>query len=84
MSKVISIASIANRKRRNNIERLRLVPKNKLFEKFLYFKKNISNNYDNIDFILWGEALFEEVSFRKLTSEFEREVANMTALKALN
>ena len=55
----------------SQINCLSLLPKSILFTHFEFFRKNIIENHRIINFILWGEALAEEISYRKLSKEFE-------------
>ena len=61
------------------IEILKILPKQKLFERFLSCRENMQNNYGNIDFILWSEALNEEISIRKCSKEFEEIIEKINS-----
>jgi hypothetical protein len=59
----------------NQIKTLPVIPKDMLLKKYIDYRKNIETNYSNIDYLLFGEALIEEIETRKHTREFEEILA---------
>lgn len=62
-------------------EILKALPKSKLFDCFKHYRENIAENHSNLDFVLWGEDLLEEISLRKLSFEFEEALNEKPRLR---
>lgn len=65
----------------HDINILSAIPKSRLFEYFKHYRDSANENLTNIDFILWGEALLDEISQRKLSLEFENALNSKPSLR---
>jgi len=68
---IIELQGQTHEKLIKNIDKLSILPKEKLYGLFEIYRQKATGNYSSINFLLWGEALIEEISARKLSKEFE-------------
>jgi hypothetical protein len=73
---VVNFQYYQNSNTRHNTDLLSVLPSERLFQYFEIYRKTIFSNQNNIDYVLWGEALLEEISQRKLTKEFEEALCD--------
>jgi len=76
MSNILMFTQAAVRTLDMETETLPAIPKERLFKKYMDYRRNVEANYSNIDYLLYGEALIEEIGIRKYTREFEESISN--------
>ena len=80
MSHIISFAQFESDHLEKHIGALALTPQNNLFKDFVHYRQTIRDNHTNIDFVLWGEAIIDEIENRNLSRKFEDALNKITRL----
>ncbi len=60
-----------------SVDHLPTIPNDRLFRYYKYFCENSKKHYKDIHFLLWSEAMLEEVGYRRLTRSFENELNDL-------